>query len=306
MKRDSIILTAKTVAGILGLVAVLISCGGNVTTGPDVGSDDPAAKIIDNPIVLGYGETVTIIPDSVEITFDTVLGDSRCPSDVVCIWEGMATIGLRLVQVPADTHYISLSIRASHDLRKDTLGFRLNLMELAPYPISTVPRNDSNYVATISVFRHPPLDSIDGEIAITDRPPSVLQETAFQLDSVRIDNDILRLTVVYGGGCAEHQFELLMSPSGFAESLPVQASVYLRHVADDPCDAVIRRELAFDLRPVAHHFQIAYGHRDCMVLNVHQYSDDQSFDEWASVTYHPDGAQLTSWCNSQGIVAGVE
>ena len=44
------------------------------------------------------------------------------------------------------------------------------------------------------------------------------------------------------------------------ESQPVQVRVFLSHWSfNDPCDAVVSRELRFDLGPVKQAYQAAYG-----------------------------------------------
>ena len=61
-----------------------------------------------------------------------------------------------------------------------------------------------------------------------------------------------QLEVNHSGGCGDHDFALFMSPATFAESVPVQANLWLQHRdRDDPCDGMVLQTLTFDLQPVA-------------------------------------------------------
>lgn len=288
----------------VGVVVCLLqlACGGNE---PLVSNDDQnsAPKVVTNPFQLAFGETVTVTAENVEVTFADVVSDSRCPIDVVCFWEGEVTIGLRIVDLPADTHYVPMSMRPGFmgpiAATKDTVGFRISLIDILPYPISTVPVTDSDYVAKIAIFRLEPRDTtLTGEVVVGNDWP--ILGDLFQLDTVFIVGDILHLAIWHGGGCGDHDYELFFSPASFAESLPVQATLRPRHTdLDDPCDAWLRQELTFDLRPLAQFYQISYGTLDCMQVHV---SDDLSGAQTSrviTVRYYPSGMRSTPWCSRQ-------
>jgi hypothetical protein len=77
----------------------------------------------------------------------------------------------------------------------------------------------------------------------------------YSFQVARIEGDMLQLTVSYSGGCAEHQFNLV-AWNYFLESNPVQAHVLLAHNGnDDACDAIIARDLRFDLSPLKEAYQ---------------------------------------------------
>ena len=54
-------------------------------------------------LTLAYGEAAENAPTRTVIRFDSVLEDSRCPTHVVCVWEGNARIALDL-QEPGGEH----------------------------------------------------------------------------------------------------------------------------------------------------------------------------------------------------------
>lgn len=70
------------------------------------------------------------------------------------------------------------------------------------------------------------------------------------LDSVRAEGTTLRLSISHAGGCAEHAYALAGERPG-AGSEAGRGRVLLAHDAGgDACEALIRRELAYDLRPL--------------------------------------------------------
>lgn len=70
---------------------------------------------------------------------------------------------------------------------------------------------------------------------------------------------ILTLEVAYGGGCEDHEFDLV-AWGGWLESFPIQVNVLLAHEShDDACDALITQALRFDLSPLERAYVATYG-----------------------------------------------
>jgi hypothetical protein len=276
--------------GLFGLVALAISCDEQVNL-----VSPPA---VDNPITLKFAESATLTSENLEIMFEAVNTDSRCPINVLCFWAGMAEIQLRVIMLPADTHRVAVPMIGSGSLTEsrqqmpvDTLGYRFTLLNLLPYPHTDSTYEESDYVATLSIVSHVPTDSADGEVIITDADPRSFQVDPYRLDRVSIDDHVINITVTYSGGCKNHYFQLFMSPAAFMESYPAQANLYLRHFADfDPCDAIVTRDLAFDLQPVAHLYELMYGDLDPIRLNLFEYFETVPGRK-VSVMYHPDGIE---------------
>ena len=80
----------------------------------------------------------------------------------------------------------------------------------------------------------------------------------YALNSATITDDILNISVSYGGGCEEHQFTLVVSDT-FLESFPVQLPVSIAHNANgDTCAAYPTENYRFDLTPIKTMYQAAY------------------------------------------------
>ena len=109
-------------------------------------SDNPLDFQLGQSFELAFGQSADCTCDNLTVTFAEVLEDSRCPSDVVCIWEGQARIKLN-VQAPDGQHPLELISRAGlSDLARDTLdNLVYELLDVSPYPVSTRPIDEDDY-----------------------------------------------------------------------------------------------------------------------------------------------------------------
>ena len=78
------------------------------------------------------------------------INDSRCPSDVDCVWEGDAVVSFKL---NSNTENKSFTLQTHKSFQQDTLinGFKIKLLGVSPYPISTTPTSQSDYSVELSI-----------------------------------------------------------------------------------------------------------------------------------------------------------
>ncbi len=77
----------------------------------------------------------------------TEINDSRCPSDVVCVWQGEAIVKIEIELPQKGT--ISLS---TYDNLIDTFAnYSFELIDVSPYPISTEIIELNDYNVTLKV-----------------------------------------------------------------------------------------------------------------------------------------------------------
>ena len=77
----------------------------------------------------------------------TEITDSRCPSDVVCVWQGEA-----IVKIEIDTPQKDVIILSTYDNVIDTSGiYSFELIDVTPYPISTQTINLEDYNVTLKI-----------------------------------------------------------------------------------------------------------------------------------------------------------
>jgi len=245
-------------------------------------SDDPTlstgAVTYNDTITLKAGQSVLYLPDSLGIKFEDLLSEGRCPIGAMCFWEGMAEIQLRISKPGFRTLNVPAGIGGTgQPYPALALGYKISLIELTPYPeIDQLPIPFSRYAATIYIEDTTDFDIELDDVIITQTVPSHIIYDAYQLKEMDIIGDTLKLTVSYSGGCWLHWFMVLMSPPAFAESNPVQANLYIRHISNnDPCEAYITETLQFNLSPVADLYESMYGSRDSIIINVYDYFEDE-------------------------------
>lgn len=304
----------KTILTSVALAAglLLLQCSDKPT--------QPEQAKLGEPFVLKWGQTIAIQNEDLFVMFRDVVSDSRCPTNALCFWPGIAEVQIRLATKSADTAVVTVGIlggsEGNSDCRcaADTLGYHIALLKLDPYPDLSIssgsPRMPEAYRATLGITRSGVVSVPVPEVIITDLPPESIQIAHFGIDSMSIAGDTLDLAVSYGGGCQNHYFFLFMSPATFAESVPVQANLWLRHFdnADScKCDGgkcYNHRTLRFDLRPIAELCNQIYGESRRVVINAFQFVG-QYPEQKRSAIYEPTGwinhAPVISLCCGSGI-----
>ena len=81
-------------------------------------------------------EKGSIAGDDLKLCFTTVVNDSRCPANAICIWQGAATVSFSFTK-NGKTHHFNLStITMQPNYTKDTViaGYKIEFINLSPYP----------------------------------------------------------------------------------------------------------------------------------------------------------------------------
>lgn len=101
-------------------------------------------------IYLKYGECISDYGMRNTICFDSVLTDSRCPENVVCVRAGEAIVRFRFESFEKESRIVDL-----YTGTMDTLinGYHFSLMDLLPYPNTEHPTSQEDYKAKIMVRR---------------------------------------------------------------------------------------------------------------------------------------------------------
>lgn len=113
---------------------------------------------IQPPVIVAkipLGSTVQF--ENTLVTFLKVIEDSRCPSDVTCIWAGQAKVSVSVTSNKETTekelifHGSSIGRESENTLfvseTKTYIGYRLS-----PYPVSTTAKSQRSYV--LEIFIH--------------------------------------------------------------------------------------------------------------------------------------------------------
>jgi hypothetical protein len=125
----------------------LAACASNsgLPTEPVVYSQSEAA----DSIRIRVGQTVVV--EGVKVRFGAVESDSRCPIDAVCVWEGDA-VSVFVVEQNCDCRSPAFELKLHTTLQPKSgtaYGFKVELLQLSPYPSASSPIKPDAYSAWI-------------------------------------------------------------------------------------------------------------------------------------------------------------
>ena len=102
---------------------------------------------LDEPFMIKLHQTLSV--DTLDVEFSGI-EDSRCPSDVTCVWEGRASVTLRIYN---QIQYQVITLNTNEAKTFHVESYEINLIDVLPYPVST---NDisQDYVAIISISKN--------------------------------------------------------------------------------------------------------------------------------------------------------
>ena len=133
-------------AGVLAALALtLVSACRDRVTNPSVP--------IPSDFTLAVRQHATLQPDDVEIGFHEVQGDSRCPTNVRCFWEGSAGVQLTLTNALHQTQQVGISVLGHGSGTTEAMGYRITAVRLDPYPQVPGPIPQYKYRVALHVER---------------------------------------------------------------------------------------------------------------------------------------------------------
>jgi hypothetical protein len=89
------------------------------------------------------------------VSFEGVSADSRCPRTVTCVWQGAAEVKLKALTLGESRvpHSIALATAPESEQSAEYHGYRIELLDVAPYPTGTTPPAPGEYTVTLRVTR---------------------------------------------------------------------------------------------------------------------------------------------------------
>jgi hypothetical protein len=133
----------KWLASALTVVAFAACSAGAVFEVPQYSSIQPF------DVVLAPGDRV-VVDDTFTIVFHDVAEDSRCPTDVECVWQGNAAVVLKLTAGSGPAFTMTLNTGVPSDTG-EYAGYRIQLTDLNPKPVSTRAIQRAEYRATLHI-----------------------------------------------------------------------------------------------------------------------------------------------------------
>ena len=106
---------------------------------------------LNQEVVIENGKTLQNLTEDISITMVSVVEDSRCPTEVDCVWEGDANVRFSF-KTGANAHEINL--HTTLNPKDTTIGkFNISLQRLDPHPANTDAIPQNAYKATIVVSK---------------------------------------------------------------------------------------------------------------------------------------------------------
>ena len=102
---------------------------------------------LDEPFMIKLHQRLSI--DDLDVEFSEI-EDSRCPSDVTCIWEGRASITFHIYN---QTQYQVITLTTNETPTFHVSSYKIDLIDILPYPVSTKDISEE-YVATINISKN--------------------------------------------------------------------------------------------------------------------------------------------------------
>lgn len=128
-------------------MAALFACHGTAAK-----PKEPVTAKLGEPVELRQGEAARIASEALEIRFEAVASDSRCPRGVTCIWAGEASVRVEVRLGGGEaTRYEVKSTKAATPVGDS--GFSVRLRGLEPYPVSGRRVDARDYRASLEVIR---------------------------------------------------------------------------------------------------------------------------------------------------------
>ena len=226
-------------------------------------------------ITVAYGETVWVEEFGIDVTFEEVSYDNRCPWMTFCTEPGYAEIVIQLGGVSGciDRVYLPILdnfVEAVGLLKIPVAECRhlFSLTQLSPYPEAdqTIPIED--YVAKIEISALDPADGSERDVVLTHADWPIDQPAQYFLNGLSLAGDTLTLDVGHSGGLP-HYFSLYMSPASFGGVPTRRANLYVVHHGwRDMLLAYWERSIKYSLRPVADLYEEFYGTLEPIEIHV--------------------------------------
>jgi hypothetical protein len=133
--------TMKTIffALIAALVSMAASCDKKSEGGFNLGES----------FELSHGERNDCTCGALAATFTNVVEDSRCPSDVNCVWAGRVIVELE-VELSGAPQTVTLSSE-NNENQVTVGGYLITMGEVTPYPVSTATIQMHQYKVNLTI-----------------------------------------------------------------------------------------------------------------------------------------------------------
>ena len=108
--------------------------------------------VLNDTTAIAFNDTIGSSTENIWISFDSLGSDSRCPVNVVCIWEGNAEVFFSITTEAVNTPFV---LNTNPTFMREILlhGYTIELIDLLPYPHTDSLFTDTDHVAKLIVSK---------------------------------------------------------------------------------------------------------------------------------------------------------
>ena len=139
----------------LSLVCFVLFGGASAADGITKPKTSSEAARVGREFKLRSGQQISLQGTKLRVKFAAVSNDSRCPSDVTCVWAGNAAVRLDVSTNRSNGKSLTLNTAKGPTLASeaDYRGYKVKLVNLSPYPRSDQKIAAGDYVVTLLVSK---------------------------------------------------------------------------------------------------------------------------------------------------------
>jgi hypothetical protein len=141
----------------LFLTLPLFACSGSDSNsaGKELRCTSPteSSPMLGEDFTVHIHESAVVQGEGLNLVFSAVEGDSRCPVDVQCVWEGNGQVDVIAQKSPNSAQTLVLNTNPSFATRADYLVYHVDLLSLVPYPHADSQIGPDDYCVTLRVTR---------------------------------------------------------------------------------------------------------------------------------------------------------
>lgn len=194
------------------LIAALICLQPAFTGVPAGFAQSPAGNPITfaYPFKLAVNQTAYLAAADMIFRFVNVTEDSRCPSDVQCIWAGQVSILVEYSRASTAEKLgsFALALGSSGTNASAAIdGYFVILVRVDPYPVSTMQIQPSDYVATLIILG---ADAGASESILASNPVALDNDSGETLESLEVREQVTLSMALHNSFDDDRQFIAIM------------------------------------------------------------------------------------------------
>ncbi|MEP7141902.1 MAG: hypothetical protein ABI707_03475 [Ferruginibacter sp.] len=105
-------------------------------------------------IALNKYQPVNMDGEILTCSLDSVIQDSRCPVNATCVWQGVAVARFKISRKNIQNTITLATFKfGEYDTNTTVAGFKIELINVSPYPELAIPHNYNDYVAEVKITK---------------------------------------------------------------------------------------------------------------------------------------------------------